>query len=158
MLCSAATVQKISSDEKSMLLSIGFSLRDRPDEIVLFWRSNGQPAGWKNTLYRREKPLLRRRHGKLRALLDALGPALHDRLLLRIETHALFTVGMRIAEQAALPAAEAVPRHRHRNRHVDADHPDFDAAAEFTRDVTIAREARDAIAELVRIDQIDGFG
>jgi hypothetical protein len=38
-----------------MLLSVWFSLGDRHDEIVLFLRSNGQPAGWKNTLYPREK-------------------------------------------------------------------------------------------------------
>jgi hypothetical protein len=30
-----------------------------------------------------------------------------------------------VAEQRALPAAEAVPRHRHRDRHVDAHHADL---------------------------------
>src|ERR1700754_2278439 len=102
--------------------------------------------------------LLRGRHRKLRTLFDAIGPALHDRLLLRIETHALFAISMHIAEQAALPAAEAVPCHRHRNRHVDADHTYFDAAREFACSMSITRKACDAVAELMRVDQIDCFG
>jgi hypothetical protein len=53
--------------------------------------------------------LLRRRHHKLGTLLDAFRPALHDRLLLGIETHAFIAVRMRVAEQALLPAAETVP-------------------------------------------------
>src|SRR6185295_5868163 len=51
---------------------------------------------------------LRGRHHELGALGGALGPALHDRLLLGVEAHAFFAVGMHVAEQAALPAAETV--------------------------------------------------
>src|SRR5216117_3743124 len=72
---------------------------------------------------RQARPSLRRRHHELRSLRRALGPALHDRLLLGVEAHALFAVGMHVAEQAALPAAEAVPGHRHRDRHVDPTMP-----------------------------------
>ena len=100
-------------------------------------------------------PLLRGRHHELGALGDALRPALHDGLLPRVEAHAFFAVDVHVAEQAVLPAAEAVPGHRHRDRHVDAHHADLDAARELARHVAIAREAGDAIAELMRIDQLD---
>jgi hypothetical protein len=58
---------------------------------------------------------------------DAVRPALHDRLLLRVEAHAFLAVGVHVAEQALLPAAESVPCHRDGDRHVHADHADFDA-------------------------------
>ena len=70
-------------------------------------------------------------HHKLGALANALGPALHDGLLLGVEAHALFAVGVHVAKQALLPATKAVPGHGHRNRHVDAHHAHLHAAAEF---------------------------
>ncbi len=51
-----------------------------------------------------------------------------------------------------------MPGHGHRDRHVDADHADLDAASECTRHAAIAGEARHAIAELVGIDQRHGTG
>ena len=41
------------------------------------------------------------------------------------------------------------------DRHVDADHADLHAARELARDVAVAREAGDAVAELVGVDQLD---
>jgi hypothetical protein len=38
-----------------------------------------------------------------------------------------------VAEQALLPAAEAVPGHRHRDRHVDAHHAHLHPAGELAR-------------------------
>src|SRR6478752_9372048 len=86
-----------------------------------------------------------RRHHELGALADALRPALHDGLLLGVEAHAFLAVGMHVAEQALLPAAEAMPGHRHRDRHVDAHHADLDAPAELARHVAVAREAGHAV-------------
>ena len=53
--------------------------------------------------------LLGRRHHKLSTLANALGPALHDGLLLGIEAHTFFAIGVHVAKQRALPAAKAVP-------------------------------------------------
>src|SRR5215831_3374662 len=99
--------------------------------------------------------LLGRRHGEFRALGRALWPALHDGFLSRIETHAFFTVGVRVAEQAAFPAAEAMPSHRHRDRHIDADHAHFDAAPEFAGDVAVAGVAGYAVGKRMSVDQLD---
>ena len=60
-----------------------------------------------------------------------------------------------LAEERALPASEGMPGHRHGNRHIDADHADLDAPRKFTGRSSVARVARDAIAELVRVDQFD---
>src|SRR5690606_33671354 len=58
-------------------------------------------------------PLLGHRHGELGSFVDAVGPALHDALVAGIEPHPFFAVGVVVAEQRALPAAERVPRHGH---------------------------------------------
>ena len=67
-----------------------------------------------------------------------------------------------IAEQRALPSAEAVEGHRHRNRHIDTDHADLHAVHVSAGRIAVAREDRRAIAELVIVDQLDrlieGFG
>jgi len=65
---------------------------------------------------------------------------------------------MHVAEQALLPAAEAVPGHRHGDGHVDAHHAGLHAARELARDVAVAGEAGHAVAEFVLVDQRDGLG
>src|SRR3990167_5681595 len=65
---------------------------------------------------------------KLRAGADAGRPARGDRLEPGVEAHALHAVDAVVAEDRGLPATEAVVGHRHRDRHVDADHADPDAA------------------------------
>src|SRR5450830_1667249 len=117
-----------------------------------------RPANTHSGEWLSEECLLRHRHRKLRALLDALRPALHDRLLLGVEAHPFGAVGMHVAEQAFLPATKAVPGHRHRDRYVDADHAHFDTPREFAGDVAVAGEAADAVAELVVVDQFYGLG
>src|SRR5690606_13460726 len=81
--------------------------------------------------------LLRDGHGELGALGDAVGPALHDALVARIETHAFFAVGVVVAEQRTLPAAERVPCHGHRNGHVDADHAHLDLPGKCPRNAAV---------------------
>src|SRR3954468_24855733 len=83
---------------------------------------------------------------------DARGPARRDRLQLGVEADTLGTVHVVVAEQRGLPAAEAVERHRHRDRHVDPDHPDIDLVRELARRVAVAGEDGGAVAELVLVD------
>src|SRR5690606_6300769 len=90
-------------------------------------------------------------HDELVALADVFGPALHDGFLLGVEAHTFFAVRMGIAEQAALPAAKAVPGHGYGNGHVHADHAHLNASRKLAGGVAVAGEARDAIAELVAV-------
>ncbi|MNL40479.1 hypothetical protein D3C87_1628310 [compost metagenome] len=61
---------------------------------------------------------------------------------------------MVLAEQRALPTAEGMPGHGHRNRHVDADHAYLNAAGESPRHATITSETGHTVTELVSIDQL----
>src|SRR5690606_38487992 len=97
-------------------------------------------------------------HDELVALADVFRPALHDGFLLGVETHTFFAVGMHVAEQAALPAAESVPGHRYRNGYVHTHHTDLDTACELARRIAVAGEAGHAVAELVTIHQVDRLG
>src|SRR5258708_27111419 len=92
---------------------------------------------------------IHRRNGKLRAFLDAGGPARGYRLGLGIETDRIRPVLVEVAEAGLLPAAESVIGDRHRDRHVDADHTDIDLGREIARGVAIAGEDRNAIAIVV---------
>ncbi|MDT4820639.1 hypothetical protein FQZ97_537850 [compost metagenome] len=65
---------------------------------------------------------------------------------------------MHVAEQALLPAAETMPGHGHRDRHVDAHHAHLDAPAELAGDVTVTGIKAHAVAELVVIDELHGLG
>ena len=47
-----------------------------------------------------------------------------------------------------------MPSHRHRNRHIDADHAHLNAPRKFTRHIAVAGEATHTIAKLMRVDQI----
>src|SRR3989338_2255522 len=67
------------------------------------------------------------REGELRRLVaGALRPALGDGFFAGVEAHTVRAVGVQVAEQRALPAAEAVVADRYRQRYVDADHADYD--------------------------------
>src|SRR6202162_3222421 len=84
--------------------------------------------------------LINRRYRKLRAFLDAGGPARGHRLGLGVEADRIRAVLVEIAEAGLLPAAEGVVGDRHRDRHVDADHADIDPGREIPRGVAIAGE------------------
>src|SRR3954468_23500476 len=56
------------------------------------------------------------------AVLD-IRPTTGDRLGLGVEADSFRPVDVGVAEQRVLPSAEGVEGHRHRDRHVDADHP-----------------------------------
>src|SRR5690242_10129883 len=93
-----------------------------------------------------------RRHDEVGPGPDAGRPAGRDRLQPGVEAHALGTVHVVVAEQRALPAAEAVEGHRHRDRDVDAHHPDLDLVREVARRVAVAGEDRGAVGEGVGVD------
>src|SRR5579884_2737236 len=61
------------------------------------------------------------------AILDARRPARRHRLDLGVELDRRGAVLVEITEARALPAAEGVVGHRHRDRHVDTDHADLHA-------------------------------
>src|SRR5690348_4300557 len=79
------------------------------------------------------------------------GPAAGDRLAAGVEADALGAVDVVVAEDRILPAAEGVEGHRHRDRHVDADHPDLDLALEAARLVAGAGEDRRSVGEGVAV-------
>src|SRR5438034_1023585 len=57
-------------------------------------------------------------------------PAARDHFTARVEAKAVFAVDVQVAEERCFPSAETVVADRDRNRHVDADHADFDFALE----------------------------
>src|SRR3990167_10936643 len=75
-----------------------------------------------------------------RLMRGPLRPALGDGLLAGVEADAVRAVGVQVAEQRALPAAEAVVAHPHRQRPADAHHADLDLVAEQARRFTVAGE------------------
>ncbi len=82
-------------------------------------------------------------------------PARGDDLAAGEEVHALHAVGVAVAEEAVLPAAERVVRHRHGNRHVDAHHPDLDLVLEAPGGTTVVGEDRGAVAVGVGVDEVE---
>ena len=53
------------------------------------------------------------------------------------------------------PAAKAVECHRHRYRHVDADHADLHVARERVGDRPALREHGGAVGKLVAVDKLE---
>src|SRR5262245_63930189 len=65
-------------------------------------------------------------------------PARGDGFELGVETHPFHPVHRMVAEHRVFPAAEAVKRHRHRNRHIDSDHTRLHAAGKFACGLAVA--------------------
>ena len=83
-----------------------------------------------------------------------LRPALGNRLATGVETHPIRPIGMQVAKQRTLPATKAVIRHRHRQRHVDANHAHFNLVTEQPRRFTVTGEDAGTVAILVIVDQL----
>src|SRR3954462_5852211 len=90
-----------------------------------------------------------RRYGELRALLDAGRPARGDGFCLGVEADRIRTVLVEITEAGLLPAAKRVIGDWHRDRHVDADHADFDLGREIARGVAVTGKDRNAVAVIM---------
>src|SRR5215210_5987353 len=95
------------------------------------------------------------REAQLKAPVRRVQPARGDHLAAGEELHALRAVGVRGAEQAVLPPAERVVRHRHWDRHVDADHADLHLVLEAPSGAAVVREDRCAVAVLVAVDEVE---
>src|SRR5947209_1844579 len=81
----------------------------------------------------------------VRRLGETVGPALRDDFVLGPEPQAFLAILADVAEARALPAAEAVIRDGHGDRHVYSDHSDVDPGRELARGVAVASEDRDAV-------------
>src|SRR4051812_30444469 len=84
-------------------------------------------------------------------------PARRHYLRPGVERDTLWPVDVLVAEQGVLPPAERVVGHRHRDGHVDPDHPDVHLALEPARRLTRGGEDGGAVAVRVRVDQRDGL-
>src|ERR671910_3801302 len=96
------------------------------------------------------------RHDEVGARPDTGRPARGDGLQLGVEADTLGAVHVVVAEQRGLPAAEAVERHGHRDRHVDPNHADLDLMGELARRVAVAGEDGGAVAEFMLVDHARG--
>ena len=74
-----------------------------------------------------------------------------DSLAPRVKTDGIGTVSAEIAEQGTFPATETVIGNRYRQRHVDADHADFDIVSEITGDTAITGKQAGAVSVFVFI-------
>ena len=84
-----------------------------------------------------------------------IGPARCDDLGPRVELDAFWAVHVEVAEEAVLPATEAVVRHGDRDRHVDADHAGVHLELELAGRSPVAGEDGRAVAVRVVVDQAD---
>src|SRR4029078_10365778 len=105
----------------------------------------------------RIRSLARSREAEIDLARARIRPARGDDLGPRVELEALGAVHVEVAEQAVLPAAEAVVGDRHRDRHVDADHPRVDLELELPGGSAIASEDGGPVAVRVVVDEADGF-
>src|SRR6266404_7521780 len=64
---------------------------------------------------------------------------------------------MHVAEKAVLPTPESMPCHWHGYGNIDSYHAHFDRSAEFPGNIAIPRIASNAVAELMRVYQINGL-
>ncbi|MDT4866016.1 hypothetical protein FQZ97_1008490 [compost metagenome] len=62
-----------------------------------------------------------------------------------------------VTEARSLPATEGVVSNRNRDRHVDTDHANLNAACKIARCITVAGEDSNAIAEFMFIRQSQCF-
>src|SRR5680860_1144197 len=74
-----------------------------------------------------------------------------------VEADAFRSVHVLVPEERVLPATEGVVGHRHRYRHVDADHPDVDTALEAPSSLAAVGEDGGPVAVWVRVDELDGL-
>src|SRR5204863_9931252 len=130
-------------------------------------RENARAASWMaRSSSERPRSLTvlghRRDDETIAAVEPALGPAGGHGLGLGPEADAFHAVLVDVAEGRALPAAEGVVGDRHRDRHIDPDHADVDAAGELAGGAAVAGEDGHPVAVLVvrGIAQrlLEGFG
>ncbi len=95
-------------------------------------------------------------YGGVHAGADAGGPAGGDGFEAGVEADALGAVDGVVAEEGALPSAEAVEGHGDGDGNVNANHACLDAMGEGAGSVAVAGEDGGAVAELVVVDELEG--
>src|SRR2546429_2726346 len=142
-----STGKCFSSSQRTACGAIFSAANSRAMSRTAIWSSLRANCIWCPRLLTRScAPSIHRRNRKLRAFLDAGGPARGHRLGLGVEANRIRAVLVEIAEAGFLPAAKGIIGDRHRDRHVDADHADIDLGREIARRVAVAGKDRNAIA------------
>merc|ERR1711991_1178533 len=67
------------------------------------------------------------------------------------------TIDMMISKKTLLPTAKTMKGNRNRNRHVNSNHSDFDAAHKIPGGITITGKNRSSVAEGIIMNQIQSF-
>src|SRR5260370_26645663 len=152
----SATGKRFSSSQRIACGAIFSAANSRAISRTAIWSSLRANCIWlsiSHDLFRKTGShfsgsceLVHRRNRELRALLDAGRPARGDGLGLGVAADRIRAVLVEVTKAGLLPAAAGVIGDRHRDRHVDADHADFDPGREIARRITVASEDRDAIA------------
>src|ERR1700733_203321 len=96
-------------------------------------------------------------HGSAHPGANASRPTAGHCLDVAVEADTFHPMHVMIAKERALPAAEAVEGHRHRDRNVDANHADLHLVGEGPGGVSIAGKDADAVAVLVVVDQVQSL-
>ena len=94
------------------------------------------------------------REAEVDAAVARVEPAGRDGLAAGVEVDAFGAVHVRVAEQRGLPAAERVVRHRHRDRHVHADHADLGLGHEPAGRSPVVGEDGHAVAVGAVVDEV----
>lgn len=94
---------------------------------------------------------------EVQAAVARVEPAGGDNLAAGEEVDALGAVGVGVAEERVLPAAEGVVGHGYRDWHVDANHTDLNLVLEATCGATVVCEDCCAVAVGVGVDGVDAF-
>src|ERR1035437_7204659 len=97
-----------------------------------------------------------RRHRGVNAGADAGGPTRRDGFEAGVEADAFGAIDGVVAKERALPAAEAVERHRDRDGHVNANHAGLNGVGEGAGSVAVAGEDGGAVAVLVLVGKLQG--
>ena len=96
-------------------------------------------------------------HGGVYSGADACGPAGGYGFEAGVEADSFGAVDRVVAEEGALPASERVERHGDGDGDVDAYHSGLHAAGEVAGGVSVAGEEGGSVAELVLVDELEGF-
>src|ERR1700691_3135202 len=86
------------------------------------------------------------RHGRAHSSANASGPTAGHCLDVGVEADTFHPMHIMVAKERALPAAKAVERHGHGNRHVDTNHAHLHLVGKGARGVSVAGKDADAVA------------
>src|SRR5258707_731705 len=133
-----------------------------PQRFAPVGMTNKKTAGSLHSAASRDKALTgvcqssQGRHGCIHSGANAGGPPRCYGFQACVKANSLRSVDGVIAEERALPSAEAVERHGDGDRNVDAYHADLYAVDEVASGVAVAREDGCSVSVLVLVDHLEG--